>query len=157
MYTRFTSLDEPARGCTPCHFGRAWRSIVWRWDIIYFDVRGGSSKNGPSQMIQKGDIFHIPNIISEATLHLVRTFHREMLHCQSRFSLANIPPKLKANSAILSKLVIYGNIPAYVVVHLKVVHLNIIVGGRFSENLSILKFTYVWAITLKKGVVHLTR
>ena len=43
------------------------------------------------------------------------------------------------------------------VVHFKVVHLNIIGGGRFSEIQNFLKFTYVWAITTKKGVVHLTR
>ena len=37
----------------------------------------------------------------------------------------------------------------YVVVHLKVVHLNAIGEGRFSEILIFLKFTYVWAITPK--------
>ena len=73
------------------------RSIVWRSDIIYFAVRGGSSQNGPSQMITKGDKFYIPNMISEAALHLVRNFVRLVLLCQFRFSSANIS-KLKKNS-----------------------------------------------------------
>ena len=60
--TRFPSLDGPGWGWTLCDSGRACRSIVLCWDIIYFHVRGGPSQIGPSQMIPKGDTFQILNV-----------------------------------------------------------------------------------------------
>ena len=129
---------------------RCFSYIIFQDRFSPLDSRGSPTKIRTSRPPR---YVHMQSCITLST-----EFSSKVLHCQSRFSSANIPNLLK-KSDFFSKLVYLecGNIPAYVVVHLKVVHLNIIEGGHFSENLTFLKITYVWAITLKKGVVHLTR